>query len=141
MNKQTLISIVIVVAVVIAGLVILPKQSNKPGQYDELAACIASKGATFYGAFWCPHCAEQKKMFGTSVSKLPYVECSTPDAKGQTPICIEKGIQSYPTWDFMDGSRLTGPQTPATLAEKTGCPMPTDAPVIESTDAGTSAAN
>src|ERR1700685_2890359 len=28
--------------------------------YDALAKCIAETSTTFYGAFWCPHCAEQK---------------------------------------------------------------------------------
>ena len=41
------------------------------GKYDEFAQCLKDKGATFYGAFWCPHCQAQKKLFGTSVKFLP----------------------------------------------------------------------
>jgi thiol-disulfide isomerase/thioredoxin len=95
-----------------------------PGKYDGLAQCLKDKGAVFYGAFWCPHCQEQKKMFGNSAKLLPYVECSTPDGKNQTQICIDKGVQSYPTWEFADGSKLTGEQQPQILAEKAGCEMP-----------------
>jgi len=95
-----------------------------PGKYDGVAQCLKDKGAVFYGAFWCPHCQEQKKMFGNSAKLLPYVECSTPDGKNQTQVCIDKGIQSYPTWEFADGSKLTGEQTPQVLAEKTGCTLP-----------------
>lgn len=95
-----------------------------PGKYDGLAQCLKDKGAIFYGAFWCPHCQEQKKMFGNSAKLLPYVECSTPDGKNQTQICIDKGVQSYPTWEFADGSKLTGEQQPQILAEKAGCEMP-----------------
>lgn len=114
----------VVLVVVIGGLVILQRAGNKPGQYDELAKCIGDSGATFYGAFWCPHCAKQKEYFGKSAELLPYVECSTPDSKGQTQICIDKQISGYPTWEFADGSRITGEQLPATLAEKTGCTLP-----------------
>jgi thiol-disulfide isomerase/thioredoxin len=98
-----------------------------PGKYDTFATCLKDAGATFYGAFWCPHCQATKKMFGSSQKLLPYVECSTPDAKGQTPICTEKGVASYPTWEFADGTRLTGELTFETLAEKTSCVLPTDA--------------
>src|SRR5471030_2574861 len=77
-----------------------------PGKYDVFAQCLKDKGATFYGAFWCPHCQAQKKEFGSSVKLLPYVECSTPDASGQTQICIDKGITSYPTWILADGTRI-----------------------------------
>ena len=99
-------------------------QKYQPGQYDSLAQCIKDKGAVFYGAFWCPHCQAQKKFFGNSAKLLPYVECSQPDGKMQTQICIDKKIESYPTWEFPDGSRITGQQEPKDLAEKTGCPLP-----------------
>lgn len=125
MNKQTLISVIIIAVAVIGGLIILQQASNKasgkPGQYDSLATCLGEKGAKFYGAFWCPHCNNQKKVFGKSEKLLPYTECSTPDGKAQTQVCIDNQIQSYPTWIFADGTRLTGEQTPQDLAEKTAC--------------------
>lgn len=124
MNKQTIISIIIIVVAVVIALVLLQKASNKPNPLDSFAACLSEKGATFYGAFWCPHCNNQKKLFGTSAKLLPYTECSTPDSKGTTQACQDAGIQSYPTWIFADGSRLTGEQTLQTLAEKTGCVLP-----------------
>ena len=125
MNKQTLISVIVIAVAVIGGLVILQTASNKeagkPGQYDALASCLGEKGATFYGAFWCPHCNNQKKAFGKSDKLLPYVECSTPDGKEQTQVCTDNQIQSYPTWIFADGTRVTGEQTPESLAKKTSC--------------------
>ncbi|TSC85533.1 MAG: vitamin K epoxide reductase [Parcubacteria group bacterium Gr01-1014_8] len=114
----------IVVLLIIGGLGASWYMKTLPGQYDALAQCLKDKGALFYGAFWCPHCQEQKKMFGNSAKLLPYVECSLADQKTQTPICIEKEIKSYPTWIFADGSKLTGEQQPKVLAEKTGCSMP-----------------
>jgi hypothetical protein len=124
MNKQTIVSIGIIVVAVVIALILLQKTSDKPGKLDSFAACLGEKGATFYGAFWCPHCNEQKRLFGTSVKLLPYTECSTPDSKGMTAACQEAGIQSYPTWEFADGSRTTGVQSLSFLSEKTGCPLP-----------------
>jgi len=95
-----------------------------PGKYDAFATCLKDKGAVFYGAFWCPHCQAQKKLFGSSEKLLSYVECSTADGSGQTPVCIDKGIKSYPTWEFADLSRLTGEIPLAQLAEKTSCELP-----------------
>jgi len=98
--------------------------ARTPGQNDGLAMCLKEKGVIFYGAFWCPHCKEQKVLFGAKSAKLlPYVECSTPDSKGQLQVCKDAGIQSYPTWQFADGTRDTQVLTPAILAEKTGCPL------------------
>jgi thiol-disulfide isomerase/thioredoxin len=96
-----------------------PAEASGPNV--PLAQCLKDKGVVFYGAFWCPHCKAQKAEFGDAVPALPYVECSTADGQDQTPICKEKGIKSYPTWKFPDGSELTGEQTFATLATKSSC--------------------
>lgn len=126
MKKNTKITIgvlVVVAAVLILVVVQSGNQPRTPGKLDAFATCLKSSGAIFYGAFWCPHCQNQKAMFGSSVSLLPYVECSNPDQSMNT-ICTAKGIQGYPTWIFKDGSELTG-ETPLTqLAQKTGCTLP-----------------
>ncbi|MDP3699105.1 MAG: hypothetical protein Q8R47_05970 [Nanoarchaeota archaeon] len=96
---------------------------DNPGKYDALAQCIGEKGATFYGAFWCPHCGQQKQLFGKSAKLLPYIECSTPDGRGQTAICISKKIDGYPTWEFADGSRMSAIMSPQQLADKVGCSL------------------
>lgn len=125
MSKQTIISILIIIIALGAILFFVNKADKKPGQYDEFATCLADSGATFYGAFWCPHCQNQKKMFGQKSAKLlPYVECSTPDGQGQTQACIDAEITGYPTWEFADGSRQDGEVQLETLAEKTSCPLP-----------------
>lgn len=89
----------------------------------SLAQCLTEKGAKFYGAFWCPHCKNQKEMFGESASLLPYVECSTPDGNGQLDVCKDNKITSYPTWEFSDGSRESGEVSLEKLSEKTGCQL------------------
>ena len=115
---------ILVLGVVSTVLIRSNQPPPGPGEYDSFAQCLGDKGAVFYGAFWCPHCQAQKKMFGSTVKLLPYVECSTADGKGQTQICIDKEVKSYPTWEFADGSRLTGKIALAELAEKTSCELP-----------------
>ncbi|MBI4128907.1 MAG: hypothetical protein HY460_02540 [Parcubacteria group bacterium] len=95
-----------------------------PGRLDQFAQCLRDRGATFYGTFWCPHCQNQKELFGRSVKLLPYVECSTPDGRSQTQTCTDKNITGYPTWEFFDRSRLTGEISLERLSERTGCALP-----------------
>lgn len=84
-----------------------------------LAEHLSQSDAKFYGASWCPHCAEQKRLFDGSVKRIPYVECSPggPNAP-QAQVCQEKNIQSYPTW-IINGQRYTGIQSLDTLAQLT----------------------
>jgi thiol-disulfide isomerase/thioredoxin len=100
--------------------------SQQPGQYDRFAQCLGERGSKFYGAFWCPHCQAQKALFGKSKDFLPYVECSTPDTKGQLQVCKDKNIQSYPTWEFKTASGtelVSGERTLSELSLKTGCAL------------------
>lgn len=118
---------VIVLLIVGLGTVALLRDNvaeEGPGKYDAFATCLKDQGAVFYGAFWCKYCNEQKKMFGVSQKLLPYEECSTSDGRSQLPICKDKGITSYPLWEFADGSKLNGVVPFAQLAEKTSCSLP-----------------
>ncbi len=131
MNKNTSLIVggIIVLALIVGGLVVFggaptSPTTTGPGELDAFAQCLKTNGVTFFGAFWCPHCQAQKKLFGNSVSKLPYVECSNPDGQSQTQICIDNKIQSYPTWQFADGTRVTGEQTLQQLADKSKCQLP-----------------
>jgi thiol-disulfide isomerase/thioredoxin len=124
MQKDSKIILIVglVLAVVAVGSVVFVVKNNAgPGQLDGFATCLKDQGAVFYGAFWCPHCQATKRLFGKSADKLPYVECSTPDGNSQTQICIDKKIESYPTWIFKDGSELRGEVTLDGLSQKTGC--------------------
>lgn len=97
---------------------------STPGKYDSFAQCLKDKGAVFYGAFWCPHCKNQKAMFGRSANLLPYHECSTPNGQGQLQACTDLGVKQYPTWIFADGSVEAGEVALPKLSEKTGCELP-----------------
>ena len=124
MKNGTLIFWVCILLLVVAGVGASVLVRPGPGQLDSFAQCLTEKGATFYGAFWCPHCQAQKRMFGSSAKLLPYIECSTPDGQGQLQACKDKEVQQYPTWEFEDGERLTGEIPLTQLAEKTGCTLP-----------------
>ena len=36
-----------------------------------------------YGLYWCPHCIEQKQMFGEAFHYVPYVECAIKGSRGR----------------------------------------------------------
>jgi hypothetical protein len=115
---NTYLIIGIIVVVIVAGYLML---TNAPSQYDSFAKCVAASGAKMYGASWCPHCNDQKHMFGNSVRFINYVECSLPDNQGETEVCTQAGIASYPTWIFKDGSRNVGVMSFDQLGQKTNC--------------------
>lgn len=126
--------------VLLLALLIIVSACGGPKQnYDNLANCLAEKNVKEYGAFWCPNCAQQKKMFGNSyqilLDKRIYVECDPrcvrneqgklPIAcngiEGQPQLCLDKNVEKYPDWEFPDGTRLVGVQELSVLAEKAGC--------------------
>lgn len=122
-SRQNAIAFCLVALLLLAVLGAIFYTRRQPGAYDAFAQCLTERGAVFYGAFWCPHCQSQKRLFGKSARLLPYVECSTPDGRGQTFECNEKEIEGYPTWIFANGERLSGEIPLETLAEKTGCSL------------------
>jgi len=112
------------VVAAIVGIYFAIMESSAPGKLYAFAECLKDKDAVFYGAFWCPHCQNQKALFGKSAKFLPYVECSSPDGRSQLKICQDKKIDGYPTWIFADGERKSGEIALEELAEKTGCRLP-----------------
>ena len=130
MNTNTIIGVSVgAILIFIIGLMVVLQQgqsslAENAIDLDAFTTCVDESGATFYGAYWCSHCNAQKKDFGASVELLPYVECSTPDGKGQTAVCAEEGITGYPTWRFGDGTEERGRLSLATIAQITGCELP-----------------
>ena len=115
--------LVVIGVLLILGIVWLVKAPSRPGRLDSFASCLKDSGTIFYGAFWCPHCQNQKALFGSSAKLLPYVECSTPDGRNQLQICTDAGVSGYPTWVFPDGTRDSGEVTLERLSEATNCPL------------------
>jgi hypothetical protein len=77
-----------------------------------------------YGAWWCPHCVDQKESFGYAFQYVNYVECSPPGERTMNDTCKQAGIKNFPTWQYRDGSRVEGVQPLDVLAHKTGCKLP-----------------
>jgi uncharacterized membrane protein/glutaredoxin len=78
---------------------------------------LVKTDAKFYGASWCPHCSEQKELFGPSSNRVPYIECSPGGSRApQAQICNDAGIKSYPTW-IINGQRYSGTQSLDSLAQ------------------------
>ena len=117
---KDLIFVALGIAILVSA-VLFWASSNRPGKLDDFAKCVSASGTKFYGAFWCVHCQNQKKLFGRSEKHLPYIECSTPDSNNRLKICEDAKIIAYPTWEFKDSSRLTGELTLQDLAQKTNC--------------------
>jgi uncharacterized membrane protein/glutaredoxin len=122
-------------AVPVAAAIILVLHLNYTGVLGEppkveepttraLALHLVRSGAKMYGADWCPHCQQQKELFGASASRLPYVECS-PGGQGtpQTEECRAAKITTYPTW-IINGTRTQEVMTLKQLAESTGFQPP-----------------
>jgi len=90
---------------------------------DDFAKCITEKNATLYGAYWCPHCENQKKMFGESIDYVNYVECAVEGKpQVQTEACTKAGVEGYPTW-IINGKQYPGEQTLQRLSTLTGCSL------------------
>lgn len=94
---------------------------SSSAEIDDFSTCLTENGVLMYGTFWCPHCISQKNLFGKSFDRITYIECSLPNGQGQTEFCTQMGIESYPTWEFADGSRVTGEMSFEELGEKSGC--------------------
>ena len=93
----------------------------------QLAEYLAESGATMYGAWWCPHCHEQKQLFGKEAAKvINYVECAPDGQNPQTETCQAKeGISGFPTWEI-NGKFYGGTQSLGELATASGYTGPQD---------------
>lgn len=111
----------VVVAFVIIIMFITVTISDGNKNLDGFAQCLTEKGTIMYGAFWCEHCENQKEGFGDSFEYINYVECSTPDGMDQLQVCKDRKILGYPTWEFSDGTKISGEMPHRMLADKTGC--------------------
>ncbi|WP_055075903.1 vitamin K epoxide reductase family protein [Pseudanabaena sp. 'Roaring Creek'] len=88
----------------------------------RLAQHLTATNAKMYGAYWCPHCKDQKEKFGDAKKLIPYVECAPnpPNgAKSEAELCKQKGIEGYPTWEIQ-GKMLSGERTLEELANASG---------------------
>jgi hypothetical protein len=117
--------IVVVILIVAVGLLIAMILYRQSHRYDAFAKCLKDRHVLMYGAYWCPHCAEQKEKFGASFKYAPYVECGIPgNTRGEQQVCKDAGIQHFPTWQFPPvGERVERVLSLDDLSDRTGCPL------------------
>ena len=83
----------------------------------KLAEHLTSQGAVMYNAYWCPHCHDQKEMFGKEAAKkLNLVECAKDGFNNQRELCEAKGIEGFPSWEI-NGSISSGVKSLKELAD------------------------
>jgi hypothetical protein len=120
-GKKVTIAVLILLA---AGGLYFFVHHKRTLRLDAFAQCLSAKGAKMYGAFWCPHCADQKEMFGSSFEYAPYVECGVKGSHTPAQVCTDANVKHYPTWVFADGSRVEGAHALEFLSQQTGCSLP-----------------
>ena len=118
--------IVIAIFILAVGSLIAMILYRQSHRYDAFAKCLKERHVLMYGAYWCPHCAEQKEKFGASFKYAPYVECGLPgNNRGEQQVCKDAGIQHFPTWQFPPvGERVERVFSLDELSDRTGCPLP-----------------
>ena len=85
-----------------------------------LARHLTKIGAKEYIAWWCPHCHEQKQLFGKQAySEINHIECDPQGQNAQPDLCKAANIQSFPTWEI-NGQQYQGVQSLAELAQISG---------------------
>jgi uncharacterized membrane protein len=89
-------------------------------QTMALAEHLSATGAVMYSAYWCPHCHEQKELFGKeAAARLKVVECAPDGRNSQKALCDSRKIEGFPTWEI-NGKLDSGVKPLARLAELSG---------------------
>src|SRR5271154_2974046 len=121
-GRIAIYAVLIVAAVALAFYL----ENRSQHKHDAFARCLKDRGAKMYGAYWCPHCQEQKEKFGASFEYAPYVECGIKgDLHGQSQVCKDENVKHYPTWQFPPtGERVERVFSLEELSDRTGCSLP-----------------
>ena len=76
-------------------------QAESSAAKVELASHLTASGAKLYTAYWCPHCRDQKELFGKqAAAELQVIECAPDGRNNQAELCKQKGVQGYPSWEI-----------------------------------------
>ena len=85
-----------------------------------LADHLTASGAVMYSAYWCPHCHEQKELFGKEATEqLKVVECAPDGRNNQADLCRSKGLEGFPSWEI-NGELDSGVKPLEALADLSG---------------------
>ena len=91
--------------------------TSEKADLTNFAKCLTEKGIKMYGTGWCPHCKDQKEMFGDSFKFIDYTDCDQ-----NKDLCLIEEIGGYPTWKIDDES-YPGTQSLDTLSIIAGCDL------------------
>jgi len=129
--KTLALSVIIAVVVVFGSTVIQGRDAGMSGGIPSgassgandfqtgLAKYLGKAGAVMYGSFQCPHCNQQKKLFGSAFKYITYVECNPKGENANPSLCLAKGIMNYPTWEI-GGRYYEGAMTLEKISEISG---------------------
>jgi uncharacterized membrane protein len=85
-----------------------------------LARHLKASGAVMYSAWWCPHCHEQKQLFGKEATAvLTIVECAPDGRNSQKELCEAKALEGFPSWEI-NGKVDSGVKSLEQLAQLSG---------------------
>jgi hypothetical protein len=85
-----------------------PITTQSSARAIALAERLRALDAKMYGAFWCSHCHHQKEELGASAfARVQYIECDRQGSDSQFPLCRQKNVPGYPTWEI-DGKFYPG---------------------------------
>ena len=59
---------------------------------------MTEKGVKMYGSYRCGVCTKTAGMFGDSFQYIDEVECHPQGENPQTELCLEKKLETTPTW-------------------------------------------
>jgi uncharacterized membrane protein len=125
-RKRAGVAAVLTALILSVAYAVTPPPPANAAYAAGLARHLARSAAVFYGAYWCPHCREQKALFGPAAVLLPYVECDPRGTNAQPERCRARGIRVYPTWE-LHGQLVEGVLTLRELAQRSGYePPPSD---------------
>ena len=93
--------------------------SSSP-QKIKFAQFLKENNIVMYSAYWCPHCHDQKQLFGQeAVKELKVVECASDGKDNEYELCQTKGIEGFPSWEI-NGEIISGTRELNDLVRKTG---------------------
>ncbi len=78
--------------------VITTSSSNEKVKFAKF---LSENNVIMFSAYWCPHCHDQKQLFGKeAVKELTVIECAKDGKNNQYEFCETKGIEGFPSWEI-----------------------------------------
>ncbi len=104
-----------------------PPIQNASGPSEiALAQHLQDIGAIKYSAYWCPHCQQQRELFGIEAfNYITVVECAEDGQDAKPQLCRDAGIEGFPTWEI-NGEKYSGARPLSELADLSGYTGPRD---------------